>query len=161
MCEKERKMASECIVDEVSKEFGITLKQQQREAIDLFLKGKDMFYCLPTGYWKSMCYSLLPRMLLRIFDCCRCLPGTSVFLHWLPSWWTKRRNSPIWELVQFCIPAPVTTFQSWNKNVCLIDQTPSPPSNLKKGWSLEMRLADNRVWKPAKQFSVHFYTWCT
>ena len=67
---------SECIVDEVSREFGITLKHQQREAITLFLKGKDVFCCLPIGYGKSMCYSLLPR----VFNRYRCLPGTSIVI---------------------------------------------------------------------------------
>ena len=39
------------------------------------------------------------------------------------------------------IPTPVTKFQLWDKNVCSIDQTPSPLSDFKKGWSLGTRLA--------------------
>ena len=40
------------------------------------MKGKDVFCSLPTGYGKSMCYSLLPR----VFDRYRCLPGTSIVI---------------------------------------------------------------------------------
>ena len=36
------------------------LKAKQREAISSFVKGRDVFVCLPTGYGKSLCYALLP-----------------------------------------------------------------------------------------------------
>ena len=37
-----------------------SLKREQREAIQEFLSGKDVFVALPTGYGKTYCYSLLP-----------------------------------------------------------------------------------------------------
>ena len=37
-----------------------SLKREQREAIQEFLSGKDVFVSLPTGYGKTYCYSLLP-----------------------------------------------------------------------------------------------------
>ena len=37
-----------------------SLKEKQREAIVCFLKSKDTFVCLPTGYGKSVIYALLP-----------------------------------------------------------------------------------------------------
>lgn len=41
-----------------------SLKAKQHEAILSFLKGKDVFVSLPTGYGKSIIYCLLPL----IFD---------------------------------------------------------------------------------------------
>ena len=37
-----------------------SLKTKQKEAISSFLKGRDVFVCLPTGYGKSLCFVLLP-----------------------------------------------------------------------------------------------------
>ena len=37
------------------------LKKEQRGAVDMFLKGKDVFVCLPTGFGKSACYGILPK----------------------------------------------------------------------------------------------------
>ena len=31
------------------------LRDKQREAIELFVSGKDVFVALPTGYEKSLC----------------------------------------------------------------------------------------------------------
>ena len=36
------------------------LKDKQIEALTLFLKGKDTFVSLPTGYGKSVIYAALP-----------------------------------------------------------------------------------------------------
>ena len=33
---------------------------KQREAVEAFFSGKDVFVCLPTGYGKSFCYGCLP-----------------------------------------------------------------------------------------------------
>ena len=40
------------------------LKEEQKQAVKAFVKGKDVFISLPTGYGKSLCYALLPL----IFD---------------------------------------------------------------------------------------------
>lgn len=41
--------------------FGVeTLKPEQEGAIRGFLKGSDVFVCLPTGYGKPLCFGLLP-----------------------------------------------------------------------------------------------------
>ena len=37
-----------------------TLKDKQKEAIHNFVRGHDCFVILPTGYWKTLCYALLP-----------------------------------------------------------------------------------------------------
>ena len=36
------------------------LKDKQKEAIESFASGKDVFVALPTGYGKSLCYQVLP-----------------------------------------------------------------------------------------------------
>ena len=41
----------ESLVVEVGKKFSLTLKEKQKETIKSFLKGNDVFCCLPgTGY---------------------------------------------------------------------------------------------------------------
>ncbi len=47
--------------------LGFKLKLQQEESILQFAKGKDVFVSLPTGFGKSLCYILLPR----VFDLLR------------------------------------------------------------------------------------------
>jgi len=42
------------------KQEGISLKDQQVEAVKLLSEGKDAFAWFPTGYGKSICYQLLP-----------------------------------------------------------------------------------------------------
>ena len=42
--------------------FQIELKQEQTDAISSFLSGRDVFVALPTGYGKSLIYSVLPWM---------------------------------------------------------------------------------------------------
>ena len=51
-----------------------TLKDQQRQAIQLFSQGSDVFVCLPTGFGKSLCYALLPL----VFDNLRARRGSIV-----------------------------------------------------------------------------------
>ena len=45
---------------EVGASMGFVLKEKQIEAIDSFVKGKDVFVSLPTGYGKSIIYASLP-----------------------------------------------------------------------------------------------------
>ena len=40
------------------------LNPEQKRVLKAFIKGKDVFVALPTGYGKSLCYALLPL----IFD---------------------------------------------------------------------------------------------
>jgi len=42
------------------KQEGISLKDQQVEAVKLLSEGKDVFVWFPTGYGKSICYQRLP-----------------------------------------------------------------------------------------------------
>ena len=50
-------------LDEVLKEISFTeLKPKQREAIEAFVSGKDVFVALPTGYGKSVIFGILPSL---------------------------------------------------------------------------------------------------
>ena len=42
------------------KQEGLSLKDQQVEAVKLLSEGKDVFVWFPTGYGKCICYQLLP-----------------------------------------------------------------------------------------------------
>ena len=39
-----------------------SLKQEQKEAVLHFLSKKDIFVLLPTGFGKSICYGILPKL---------------------------------------------------------------------------------------------------
>ena len=69
-------MSTANLVDEVAKEFGFTLKEKQKEVISAFISGNDVFCCLPTGYGKSLCYSILPK----VYDRIRNVKGLSIVL---------------------------------------------------------------------------------
>ena len=43
-------------LDLLGQEFGFLLKSEQREALELLLRGKDVFCVLPTGFGKSLIY---------------------------------------------------------------------------------------------------------
>ena len=47
---------------EVGTNLGFILKEKQIEAIDTFVRGKDVFVSLPTGYGKSIIYASLPSV---------------------------------------------------------------------------------------------------
>ena len=38
----------------------VSLKEEQRSAIEAVYQGHDVFVCLPTGYGKRLCYQTLP-----------------------------------------------------------------------------------------------------
>lgn len=46
--------------------FDIKLKTEQIETISAVLEGKDVFAQLPTGYGKSLIYTLLPLLMDEI-----------------------------------------------------------------------------------------------
>ena len=51
-----------------------SLKEKQREAVEAFVAANDTFVSLPTGYGKSLCYSLLPL----VFDFLHGARGRSI-----------------------------------------------------------------------------------
>lgn len=52
------------------------LKTEQEKSIVQFMKGRDVFVSLPTGYGKSLCYIILPS----VFDELRKLSKKSIVL---------------------------------------------------------------------------------
>ena len=45
-------------LDLLAQELGFVLKWQQRETLELLLRGKDFFCVLPTGFCKSLIYQM-------------------------------------------------------------------------------------------------------
>lgn len=41
----------------------VSLKEEQRSAIEAVYQRQDVFVCLPTGYGKSLCYQALPFLM--------------------------------------------------------------------------------------------------
>ena len=52
------------------------LKKEQQESVLHLVSGKDVFVCLPTGYGKSLCYTILPC----VFDILRSVEKKSIVL---------------------------------------------------------------------------------
>lgn len=42
------------------------LKEEQKNVIQKLIAGKDVFCVLPTGFGKSMCYTVTPLMLDQV-----------------------------------------------------------------------------------------------
>ena len=60
-------------VDETLKELDFQpLKQKQKEAVETFVQGKDVFVSLPTGYGKSVIYAILPTLFDKMRGCLHC-----------------------------------------------------------------------------------------
>ena len=65
------------IIGQAAMEVGITaLKPEQEQAILAFVNGTDVFGCLSTGYRKSLCYGLLPK----VYDALRGVVKKSVVI---------------------------------------------------------------------------------
>ena len=64
------------IVHDISKQLGFALKDKQVEVIEAILSNRDVFGCLPTGYGKSLCYAILPK----VFDKLRGRTNESIVL---------------------------------------------------------------------------------
>ena len=45
-------------LDLLGQELGFVLKWEQGEALELLLRGKDVFCVLPTGFGKSLIYQM-------------------------------------------------------------------------------------------------------
>ena len=59
MCEQDTRI-EEVVLRAVQRLGFADLRPQQMEAIKTFMQGKDVFVSLPTGYGKSLIYSVLP-----------------------------------------------------------------------------------------------------
>ncbi|XP_070573517.1 uncharacterized protein [Ptychodera flava] len=56
-------------VSKCSDVYDIMLKIEQRDALESFCGGRDVFAILPTGYGKSMIYTLAPKVMDTLKDC--------------------------------------------------------------------------------------------
>ena len=48
-------------LDLLAHELGFALKSEEREALELLLRGKDVFCVLPTGFGKSLIYQMFVK----------------------------------------------------------------------------------------------------
>ena len=63
-------------ISRAAEQLGYTLKPEQRRSVEKFVAGNDVFVSLPTGFGKSLCYTLLPP----VFDFLRGLESRSFVL---------------------------------------------------------------------------------
>jgi superfamily II DNA helicase RecQ len=67
----------DAIIEEAGRWYGYNaLKDKQKVVVSAFLMGNDVLACLPTGYGKSVCYAILPK----IFDKLRGKPKSSIVI---------------------------------------------------------------------------------
>jgi len=66
----------DCALSKAANSLGYSLKPEQRMSVQKFVNGNDVFVSLPTGYGKSLCYILLPR----VFDLLRGVKNKSIVL---------------------------------------------------------------------------------
>ena len=73
------------------------LKPEQEQAIKNFVRGKDVFVCLPTGYGESVCFTMLPFVYDHLR---RAADGTSIVICVAPlqslMMDQRQRFSPCW-----------------------------------------------------------------
>ena len=53
-------------IEEALRKIGLRIKDKQVEAIITFCYGQDIFFSLPTGYGKSIIFTILPQVYDRI-----------------------------------------------------------------------------------------------
>ena len=66
-----------------SQELGFVLKSEQREALELLLRGKDVFCVLPTGFDKSLIYQMFVHAKRKEFFKFRATANRHCYLAWL------------------------------------------------------------------------------
>ena len=59
--------ATSRIIHEVAESVGVTLKEKQLGALTSLCGGNNAFVMLPTGYGKSLIYSLLPLIVDKLY----------------------------------------------------------------------------------------------
>lgn len=63
-------------ISKAAASLGYTLKPEQRRSVEKFVSGQDVFVSLPTGFGKSLCYAILPR----VFDFVKEVHNKSIVL---------------------------------------------------------------------------------
>ena len=59
--------ATSRIIHEVAESVGVTLKEKQLGALTSLRGGNNAFVMLPTGYGKSLIYSVLPLIVDKLY----------------------------------------------------------------------------------------------
>ena len=55
------------LLNETAQDLGYeSLKEEQVDAVSNFLKGRDAFVSLPTGFGKSLCFAMIPKVIDRL-----------------------------------------------------------------------------------------------